>query len=104
MYRFLHTRGTHLGTLGVNHDADVGRHGPHVFHDGTDAFLRGMCGVHTNYVHTSEEKLADEVLVTTPVTDRSNYLCLFHILNFTLISNSSAKVQRKSENQQHYRH
>jgi hypothetical protein len=51
-----------------------------------------MGGIHSYYVHACLEKAADEILITSSVTNASYNLCLLHVI---FRSFCGAKVQKK---------
>ena len=73
-----HVGGANLRSLGIDEDADMGRHRPDVAYNLAYAIGGGVGSVHTHHVHACIEKTADEINVASAVTDGTHYLCLLH--------------------------
>ena len=79
-----HSSGTNFRPFRINHDTDMWRNSTHILYNRSYTLWRCMSGIHSNHIHSCEEKLANKILITSPITYRGNNFCLFHIaiLNF----------------------
>ena len=81
---FIYVRSANLRPLSVYQNTNVRRYRSHIFYDITNTIWCCVSGIHTNHIHTSEEKLLYEFRFAIAVTYRANNLSLFHCMLLNL--------------------
>jgi hypothetical protein len=86
--------GTHLRTLGIDKDTNVVAHATHIINYVFNTLFIGMRRVHSHYIHACLEETADEILITSSVTNASYNFCLLHVI---FPSFCGAKIQKNGQ-------